>query len=157
MKIVDPNFFSKTKKVRRIQVTNVPLYLGLTKEEVKELCTQYIIKLYMNDPGNNNPIHTLDLNYLQNSIILELSSVEEANRLLKIEKMEILGVPCKIIRCAESLFGQESSLIAKVQNAQVSLKDRSESLWGRDDRDGQDTDKQQPHGEYKPSEVEPRM
>jgi len=120
MKTVDPNFFSKTKKVRRIQVMNVPLYLGLSKEEVKDLCTQYIIKLYMNDPGNQNPIHTLDLNHLQNSIILELSSVEEANRLLKIEKMEILGIPCKIIRCAESLFGQESSLITKVQNAQVS-------------------------------------
>ncbi len=119
MKTVDPNFFSKTKKNRRIQVTNVPLYLGLTKEEVKELCTQYIIKLYMNDTGNNNPIHTLDLNYLQNSVILELSSVEEANRLLKIVNMDILGVPCKIIRCAESMFGQESSLIVKVQNAQV--------------------------------------
>ena len=120
LKTVDPNFLSKTKKVRRLQLNNVPLYLGLTKEDVKTLCTQYIIKMYMSDPGNSNPIHTLDLNHLQNSVILELSSVEEANRLLKIDCVEMLGVSCKIIRCAESLFGQDNSLIAKVQNAQVS-------------------------------------
>ena len=119
MKTVDPNFFSKTKKARRVQISNVPLYLGLTKENVKDLFNKAIIKLYLNEPGNNSPIHAIDLNHMQNSIVLEMSSVEEATRLFKISFLEILGCNCKINRCSESMFGEEDDLMTKVQNAQV--------------------------------------
>lgn len=119
MKTVDPNMLSKTKKVRRVQIVNVPLYLGLTKEEIKKLATEFIIAHYLNDQGNVNPIHTLDLNPQKNSVILEMSSVEEANRLQKVDGIDLIGVHCKIIRCSESIYGQESNMVAKVQNAQV--------------------------------------
>lgn len=119
MKTVDPNLLSKTKKVRRVQIVNVPLHMNLTKEEVKKMATDYIIKHYLNDQGNQNPIHTLDLNIQKNTVILEMSSTEEANRLQKIDGIELLGVHCKIIRCADTVYGNESSMVAKVQNAQA--------------------------------------
>ena len=119
MKTVDPNMLSKTKKVRRVQIVNVPLQLGLTKDEIKKMASEFIIGHYLNDQGNQNPVHTIDVNNQKNSVILEMSSVEEANRLQKIDAIVIIGVPCKIIRCAESVYGKESSMVAKVQNAQV--------------------------------------
>ena len=83
----------------------------------------------MNDPGNQNPIHMLDVfgskglstgeASTSNMIVLEMSSVEEANRLQKVPGIEILGTSCKIIRCSEAVFGTESSMVAKVQNAHV--------------------------------------
>ena len=119
MKTVDPNMLSKTKKVRRVQLANVPLHLGLTKDEVKKLATDFIIAHFLNDTGNNIPIHTIELNTQKNTVILELSSVEESNRIQKIDSMTILGVPCKVIRCTETIYGPEASMVAKVQNAQV--------------------------------------
>lgn len=120
MKSVDPNFLSKTKKARRVQLANVPLHLGLSKADIKKLATDFIIEHYLNNPGNDNPIHTLDVNQAQRGIVLEMSCIEEANRLTKLDSFKILGVDCKIIRNSESLFGQEGSLVSKVQNAQVS-------------------------------------
>lgn len=120
MKTVDPNLLSKTKKVRRVQLGNVPLHLGLTKDELKALATEFIIAHYLNDQGNLNPIHTIELNPQKNTVILELSSVEESNRIQKIESINILGVMCKVIRCTETIYGPEASMVAKVQNAQVS-------------------------------------
>ena len=120
MKTVDPNLLSKTKKVRRVQLGNVPLHLGLTKDEVKSLATDFIIAHYLNDQGNLNPIHTIELNPQKNTVILELSSVEESNRIQKIESINIIGVMCKVIRCTETIYGPEASMVAKVQNAQVS-------------------------------------
>lgn len=119
MKTVDPNLLSKTKKVRRVQIVNVPLYLGLTKDEIKKQATEFIISHYLSDTANLNPIHTLDLNLQKNTVILEMSSVEEANRLQKIDGIDILGVHCKILRCSETVYTNESSLVAKVQNAHV--------------------------------------
>lgn len=63
MKAVDPNFMARTKKVRRVQIANVPLFLNLNKEEVKVLITQYLKDHYLNEPGNDNPIHSLELNH----------------------------------------------------------------------------------------------
>lgn len=110
---------SKTKKVRRVQIVNVPLYLGLTKDEIKKLATEFIIAHFLNDQGNPNPIHTLDLNVEKNSVILEMSSVEEANRLQKVDHIGLIGVHCKIIRCSESVYGNESNMVSRVQHAQV--------------------------------------
>ena len=129
LKNADPNLLSKTKKARRVQIGNVPLYMGLTKEDIKKLATEFIIGHYLNDPKNNDPIHMIDIFgskgiqsgdiNTSNMVILEMSSVEEANRIQKVTGIEIIGVNCKIIRCSEAVFGQESSLVAKVQNAKV--------------------------------------
>ena len=129
MKSVDPNLLSKTKKVRRVQIANVPIYLGLTKNEIKKLVTDFIIKHFLNDQGNLEPIHTLDIvgskglspdeNPNANMVILEMSSVEEANRLQKVPGVEILGMICKIIRCSETVYTQEQSMVTQVNKARV--------------------------------------
>lgn len=54
---------------------------------------------------------------MQNQVILEMASVEEATRLLKIDKLEILGMGCKINWCAESMFGTDDDLTTKMQSA----------------------------------------
>ena len=119
MGVVDPNFFSKTKKARRVQILNFPLYLGISKEEVKQLFNNAILDLYLNEPGNNSPIHSLDFDMNNNIIILEITSVEEATRLFKISMITVMGITCKISRCSESMFGEEDDLMTKVKNAQV--------------------------------------
>lgn len=100
-------------------MANVPLHLGLTKDEVKKLATDFLIQNFLNDPGNQNPIHTLELNTQKNTVILEMSSVEESNRLQKVDSITILGVACKIIRLMETIYGPEANMVVKVQNAQV--------------------------------------
>ena len=119
MKSVDPNFLSQTKKDRRIEIKNLPLYLNITKDDLKELLVEYILKHALNDQGNKNPVLVLDINSQDKSVILELSSIEETHRMAKLDFIEILGVKCKLIRCAETLYGQENTMVKKVQTAQV--------------------------------------
>ena len=119
MKSIDPNFLSQTKKDRRIEIKNLPLYLSITKEDIKELIVDYILKHALNDPGNRQPVLALDLNTELKSVIVELSSIEETHRMAKLDFIEILGVKCKVIRCAETLYGQENTLVSKIQTAQV--------------------------------------
>lgn len=157
MKTVDPNLLSKTKKVRRVQLANVPLHLGLTKEEVKTLATQFIIDMYLNDPGNQNPIHTLELTPQKNTVILELSSVEESNRIQKIDSIKILGVTCKVIRCTETIYGPEASMVAKVQNAQVNSTERSQGLRRCDDRRQQTADSGRRPSVHEPAQTGPEL
>lgn len=119
MKSIDPNFLSQTKKDRRIEIKNFPLYLNLKKEDIKELIVDYVLKYALNDPGNRQPVLALDLNEEAKSIIVELSSIEETHRMAKLDYIELLGVKCKVIRCAETLYGQENTMVSKIQTAQV--------------------------------------
>jgi len=48
-------------------------------------------------------------------VILEVSSVEEANRLLKLKFMTILNVECKIHRISDSLYSDGNTLKAKME------------------------------------------
>lgn len=63
MEKVDPNFMSLTKLPRRVKVTNVPLYLGLTKEDLKNIVRDYIIDNCLNDLNNQQPVLDIDINY----------------------------------------------------------------------------------------------
>jgi len=119
MKSIDPNFLSQTKKDRRIELRNLPLYLGITRDDIKEIIVEYILKHVLNDPGNKQPVLLVELNEEQKSAVIELSSVEETHRMAKLDFVEILGVRCKLIRLAETLYGQETAMVNKVQNAQV--------------------------------------
>lgn len=120
MKNIDPNFLSQTKKDRRIEIRNIPLYLNLTTDDIKELVVEYILKHALNDPGNRQPLLAIELNNELKSAVVELSSIEETHRMAKLDFIEILGVKCKVIRCAETLYGQESTMVSKIQTAQVS-------------------------------------
>ena len=120
MRNIDPNFLSQTKKDRRIEVKNLPLYLNITKDDIKDIIVDYILKHALNDTGNKQPVLLVELNSEQKSAIVELSSVEETHRMAKLDFVEIIGVKCKIIRCAETLYGQESTMVSRIQTAQVS-------------------------------------
>ena len=153
MKMVDPNLLSKTKKVRRVQLANVPLYLGLTKDEIKKLATDFLVQNFLNDPGNLNPIHTIELNPQKNTVILEMSSVEESNRLQKVDSITILGVSCKIIRLMETIYGPEANMVVKVQNAQVISSDGSQGLRRGHERRQQNAERRRRTERHQPAET----
>ena len=88
---IDPNILNQTRKMRKVQISNLPLYMGLTENDIKQIVSQFLIDNFLNDVGNFNPIVSVCLNHQGNFAILEVSSVEETNRLIKIEsKLEFL-------------------------------------------------------------------
>lgn len=86
---IDPNILNQTRKMRKVQISNLPLYMGLTENDIKQIVSQFLIDNFLNDVGNFNPVVSVCLNHQGNFAILEISSVEETNRLIKIES-EIL-------------------------------------------------------------------
>lgn len=118
---VDPNLLSQTKKVRRVKILNVPLYLGLFQNDIKFLIDQYLTTHYLKNPGNKNPILCVDMNHTNNSVIVEFSSVEEANRVIKLETMELIGVQCKVQRCSESMYGNQQNMVDKLKKIKVMI------------------------------------
>lgn len=60
---------------------------------------------YLNDVGNAKPILHCHLNEKDRTCTLELSSVEESNRMLKLEEIKLLDESCKVLRLGESLYG----------------------------------------------------
>lgn len=119
MKNIDPNFLSQTKKDRRIEIRNLPLFMGLTKDDLKKIVVDYIVKHYFNDPGNTSPLLAVDVDKERKVVVIETSSVEESNRLTKLDFIELLGVKCKLVRCSDTLYGNETSMVNKLQMAQV--------------------------------------
>eukprot|EP01016_Furgasonia_blochmanni_P055069 TRINITY_DN914_c0_g1_i18.p1 TRINITY_DN914_c0_g1~~TRINITY_DN914_c0_g1_i18.p1 ORF type:complete len:544 (+),score=119.34 TRINITY_DN914_c0_g1_i18:68-1633(+) len=125
---VDPAILNQTRKMRRIQITNLPLYLGLVEKDVMEIVKKFLFDNYLNDFGNLNPVLTCQVNTQTNSAILEISSVEETNRLVKIETLKIFGHSCKISRLGESQFGNTQSLANLVSNAQTAAQAQAAAL-----------------------------
>ena len=82
---VDQTILNQTKKMRRLTMSNLPLNLGLAEKEIGEIVTRFLIENYLNDEGNFQPVKEVIVDHAKNSAIIELSSVEEANRLAKIE------------------------------------------------------------------------
>lgn len=85
--------------MRRIQLANIPT--GLAEHEVKNEMSRFMIDNYLSDPNNPRPVLDCKLDEKERTAILELSSVEEANRLIKLERMPILEEECKILRMGE--------------------------------------------------------
>jgi hypothetical protein len=56
---------------------------------------------YLADPNNVKPVLDCKLNEKDRTADIELSSVEEASRLIKLERMPVLDDECKIIRLGE--------------------------------------------------------
>ena len=108
---------NQTKKMRRIQLSNLPLYLGLNEESIIKVATDYMVLNYLNDPENQNPILLCEINRKDRTCVLELSSVEEANRLSKIRDIAILGVNCKVTRLGESMYGTTVNMATILTNS----------------------------------------
>ena len=121
METVDPNLLSQTKKVRRVKILNVPLYLGIFQNDIKFLIDQYLTTHFLKNSGNKNPILCVDINHSNNSLIVEFSSVEEANRVIKLEHMELIGVKCKVVRCSESMYGNQQNMVDKLKKIKVNF------------------------------------
>jgi len=56
---------------------------------------------YLADSGNTKPVLTCTLNEKERTGCIELSSVEESSRMIKLEKMKLLDDDCKIIRMGD--------------------------------------------------------
>lgn len=122
VKTVDPNVLSQTKKVRRVQFLNVPLYLGISNSDLRYLINQYLKEHYLKNKGTEDAVLCLDVNRSSNTVIVEFSSVEEANRVIKLEYMELVGVKCKVMRCSESMYGNQQTMVDKLQKIKNDAK-----------------------------------
>jgi hypothetical protein len=82
--------------MRRVQVSNIPMYLGLSEIDLKIIVLQFLMNNYLCDEGNNEPITELELDRDSKFLTVELSSSEEANRFAKAKTICILGINCKL-------------------------------------------------------------
>lgn len=60
---------------------------------------------YLADLKNIRSVLSCELKTTERSAQVELSSVEETNRICKLEKINIFNTECKIIRLGESMYG----------------------------------------------------
>ena len=111
---MDPNFMSQTKKARRIKITNFPLYIGIDEIDLKNLIKEFIIENCFNDSGNLNPVLEVNINEEKKMFVVEFSSIEESDRILKLKKISLIGVSCNIIRIGDSLYGEENTIKTKI-------------------------------------------
>ena len=114
---VDPNILNSTKKMRKVQISNLPLELGLSKENIEGLVTEFMLKNYLNDANNSNPVINVELNDKDKTVIIEFSSVEETSRLCKLDKLKIFNNDCKITRLGDTLYGGTNNLANLVTQA----------------------------------------
>ncbi|CAD8152457.1 unnamed protein product [Paramecium pentaurelia] len=106
---------SLTSRMRRIQLCNIPT--GLTNRDLYAELSRFINRNYLNDVGNAKPILYCHLNEKDRTCTIELSSVEEANRMLKLEEIKLLDESCKIFRLGDNLYGQSVNQSQLVQQA----------------------------------------
>ncbi|CAK79900.1 unnamed protein product (macronuclear) [Paramecium tetraurelia] len=106
---------SLTSRMRRIQICNIPT--GLTNRDLYAELSRFMNRNYLNDVGNAKPILYCHLNEKDRTCTLELSSVEESNRMLKLEEIKLLDESCKIFRLGDSLYGQSVNQSQLVQQA----------------------------------------
>jgi polo-like kinase 1 len=64
---------------------NIPT--GISERELVTEISKLMVNNFLNDPGNSKPLIFALLNEKDQAAILELSSVEEANRLLKVNSI----------------------------------------------------------------------
>jgi len=98
---VDPAVLAQTKKMRRLVISNLPLSLGIGENEVGDFVTKFIVENYLNDEGNYHPVKEVSIDTAKNSATIELSSVEEANKLAKVEAIKILGSNCRVAKVGD--------------------------------------------------------
>ena len=113
---------NQTKKQRRVQLSNLPLYLNIDEESIKKVVSDYLIRNYLADPNNRSPILACEINKKDKTCVLELSSVEEANRFSKIKDITILNVTCKVTKLGESMYGSTTNMATTLQHAHNTAK-----------------------------------
>jgi len=116
---MDQAAVNHTKKMRRVQISNLPIYLGLRQEDIQTVIQDFIISNYLNDEGNKEPVIECELNSKARTAVVELSSIEEATRFSKVNMITILGVQCKVTRVGESMYGATTNIGSLLKDANV--------------------------------------
>lgn len=118
---MDQTTLVHTKKMRRVQISNLPIYMGLKQDDIRTCISTFIVANYLNNKGNTDPVVECELNSKAKSAVVELSSVEEATRFSKVGIIRILGVKCKVTRVGETMYGETSNagLIMSEANRQA--------------------------------------
>lgn len=106
--------------MRRVQIANLPIFLGLRQDDVKAVVSNFILTQYLTDEGNNEPVIECELNSRARTAVVELSSVEEATRFSKVNFISILGVRCRITRVGETMYGETTNAGRHMARANVS-------------------------------------
>lgn len=84
MGLDDDTFLKQTEKQRKIQLQNVPLHLGLDKIDIISYINNFMKENSLANEGNQNPVLNCEINEEDNTINIELSSVEETNLMYKL-------------------------------------------------------------------------
>jgi len=70
---------------RLLEIGNLPIYLGVTEQEIMDFINQFMWDNYLCCKGNKNCC--VNITFKENKAVVELSSVEECQRLLKVESI----------------------------------------------------------------------
>lgn len=107
--------------MRKVQITNLPVYMGLREKDIKSVVSDFLLANYLTDEGNKEPILECELDEQNKTAVVECSSVEEATRFAKVNYMNILGVKCKVTRVGESMYGATTNLATILNDADVRI------------------------------------
>ncbi len=66
--------------------------MNLSDKDVQEIVTKFLIDNYLNDKDNKQPVVSCQVFSQGNYAVLEISSVEETNRLIKIDCKHFFGL-----------------------------------------------------------------
>ena len=103
---LDSNAIVHAKKMRRVLISNLPIYLGLRQADIKAVVSSFLISKCLVDKGNNDPVIECELNQIARTAIVELTSIREADLFSKVHFISILSVRCKVERVGESMYGE---------------------------------------------------
>lgn len=53
---------ANTKKMRRLMITNIPLEIGITDDDLRNLITRFMAQNYLKDEMNSCPVVNLEIN-----------------------------------------------------------------------------------------------
>ncbi len=57
----DPSVMLQTQRMRKVQISNLPLYLGLTEQDVHCLVEKYLVDNFLAESNNNRPVLVVEL------------------------------------------------------------------------------------------------
>ena len=82
--------------MRKILIQDVPVEL-ITEKDLSSLITKFMKDKYLVDKNNLHPLVTCTMNHVDKTATIELSSVEETNRLLKLAHIRIFEKDCNFL------------------------------------------------------------
>jgi len=66
-------------------LSNLPIYLGITEKNILDVVNDFMIKNYLSEKNNRTPCLKVSIDKDKRTTLLEMCSVEEMHRFLKVE------------------------------------------------------------------------